>query len=31
MIPDGRPAEPASTIRISDNIATFLNNVVGVI
>jgi hypothetical protein len=33
MNPDSRIAEPikASTIRINDNIATFLNNVVGVI
>jgi predicted Zn-dependent protease len=31
MIPNGRLAEPANTIRISDNIATFLNNVIGVI
>jgi len=32
MIRDGRIAEPiqANTIRINDNIATFLNNVVGV-
>ena len=32
MIRDGRLAEPiqANTIRINDNIATFLNNVVGV-
>jgi hypothetical protein len=31
MIPDGRIAEPANTIRINDNIATFFNHVIGVI